>query len=158
MPNFFMSEKLQPIFFIKDRDNSKMLRETLEAGKIDQGLMPILENLFSLPITSCESCYGHPEKGSDPYFSYVEDAPQNEQDERFQRLFKEKITELNITINKRIGRDIVRIFFTEDDHGGGPKEYTFRFKIVDKKSFKENGRKILEIIWSEFSKYLSGLN
>ena len=153
-----MNEEFKPEkFFTKDEDNLEMLRQSLESKEIDKDIIPILEKFFSLPITPRESCYGHPEKAKSPYLSYVEDGAQNKQDEDFQRLFKEKIAELTTRINERIGSEAVNISLEEVDRGGGPKDYTLRFEIIDKKIFQENGKKLLDIIWGEFSKYLDEL-
>jgi hypothetical protein len=141
-------------FFTKDRNNSEMLRQSLKSKEIDKDIISTLEKFFSLPITPCESCYGHTEKLKEPYLSYVEDNAQSEQDENFQKLFKEKITELTAKINQRIGSEAVNIVLEKIDRGGGPKDYTLRFKIIDIKKFQEFGKKLLDIIWEEFSKYL----
>ncbi|MFH1030382.1 MAG: hypothetical protein V1770_03940 [bacterium] len=144
-------------FFTKDRDNLEMLKKSLESKEIEDDIIPILEKFFSLPITPRESCYGHAETNKNPYFSYVDDETQNEQELDIQRSFKEKISELTARINQKIGSEAVSISLEEIDHGGGPKDYTLRFEIVDKKIFQENGKKLLDIIWSEFSKYLDEL-
>ncbi len=151
-----MNEEFKPENFLpkKDRDNLDMLKQSLETKKIDQDIIPILEKFFSLPITPRESCYGHVETNKSPYLSYVDDASQNEQELRFQRLFKEKISELAIGINQKIGSEAVSTSLEEVDYGGGPKDYTLRFEIINKKMFQENGKNLLDIIWSEFSKYL----
>ena len=107
-----------------------------------------------MPITPRESCYGHAEKLEEPYLSYIEDDARNKQDENFQKLFKEKIAELTAKINQRIESESVNIVLEEIDRGEGPKDYTLRFKIIDIKKFQEFGKKILDIIWEEFSKYL----
>ncbi|MFH0854780.1 MAG: hypothetical protein V1891_04815 [bacterium] len=153
-----MIERQEPAkFFTKDRDNLEMLRQSLGSKEIDKDIIPILENFFSLPITPRESCYGHPEKAKSPYLSYVEDDAQSEQETNFQRLFKEKITELTARINEKIGSEAVNIVLKEVDRGGGPKDYTLRFEIIDKKNFQENGKKLLDIIWGEFYKYIGEL-
>lgn len=156
-----MNEEFKPEkFFTKDRDNLEMLRQSLESKKIDEDdedIIPILEKFFSLPITPRESCYGHAEESKSPYLSYVEDDVQNERDENFQKLFKEKFVELTTKINNRIGSEAVHVALEEVDHGGGPKDYTLRFEVVDKKIFQENGKKFLDIIWEEFSKYIDEL-
>ncbi len=153
-----MNEEFKPeIFFTKDRDSLEMLKQSLESKEIDEDMIPILEKFFSLPITPRESCYGHPETHKNPYLSYIDDETQNEQELSIQRLFKEKISELATKINEAIGSVVVSISLKEIDHGGGPKDYTLRFEIVDKKIFQENGKKLLDIIWGEFSKYLSEL-
>ncbi len=153
-----MNEEFKPEnFFTKDKDNLEMLKHSIESEEIDKGVIPILEKFFSLPITPHESCYGQPEKDKNPYLSYVEDNTQSEQEVNFQRLFKEKIAELTAKINQRIGGETVNISLEEIDHGGGPKNYTLRFNVVDKKIFQENGKKFLDIIWEEFSKYLDEL-
>ena len=153
-----MNEEFKPEkFFTKDEDNLEMLRQSLESKEIDKDIIPILEKFFSLPITPRESCYGHPEKAKSPYLSYVEDGAQNKQDEDFQRLFKEKIAELTTRINERIGSEAVNISLEEVDHGGGPKDYTLRFEIIDKKRFQKKGKKLLDTIWSEFSRYIGEL-
>lgn len=150
-----MNEKFKPEKkFTKDRDNLEMLKQSLESKEIDEDIIPILEKFFSLPITPRESCYGHVEKLKEPHLSYVEDDAQSEQDKNFQRLFKEKIAELTARINQKIGNEAVNIVLEEIDHGGGPKDYTLRFKIIDKKVFRDFGKKFLDIIWEEFSKYL----
>ena len=107
-----------------------------------------------MPITPRESCYGHAEKLEEPYLSYIEDDARNKQDENFQKLFKEKIAELTAKINQKIESESVNIVLEEIDRGGGPKDYTLRFKIIDIKKFEEFGKKFLDIIWEEFSKYL----
>jgi len=153
-----MNEEFKPErFFTKDRDNLEMLRQSLESKEIDEDIIPILKKFFSLPITPRESCYGHAETNKNPYLSYVNDETKNEQELSIQRLFKEKIAELTAKINQRIGSEAVNIVLEEIDHGGGPKDYTLRFEIIDKKIFQENGKKLLDIIWSEFSKYLDEL-
>ena len=145
-----MNEEFKPEkFFTKDRDNLEMLRQSLESKEIDEDLIPILEKFFSLPITPRESCYGHPEKTKGPYLSYVEDDAQSEREANFQKLFKEKIAELTAKINERIGSEAVNIVLEEVDRGGGPKDYTLRFELIDKK--------FLDIIWEEFSNYLDKL-
>ncbi|MBU2564200.1 hypothetical protein KKA23_01310 [Patescibacteria group bacterium] len=144
-------------FFTKDRDNLEMLHQSLDSKKIDANIIPILEKFFSLPITPRESCYGHVETNKSPYLSYVDDKTQDDQELSIQRLFKEKISELITRINEKIGSEAVNISLEEVDHGGGPKDYTLRFEIIDKKIFQENGKKLLDIIWSEFSKYLDKL-
>lgn len=150
-----MKEKLKPKeFFTKDRDNLEMLRQSLESKEIDEDIIPTLEKFFSLPITPRESCYGHVEKLKEPYFSYIEDDAQSEQDENFQKLFKEKIAELTTRINQKIGSEAVNIVLEEIDRGGGPKDYTLRFKIIDKKNFQKFGKNFFDIIWEEFSRYL----
>jgi len=142
-----MNEKFKPeIFFTKDRDNLEMLRQSLESKEIDVDMIPILEKFFSLPITPRESCYGHAEKTKNPYLSYVEDETQNERDKNFQKSFKDKITELTARINEIIGSEVVSVALEEIDRGGGPKDYTLRFEIVDKKIFQGNGKKLLAII------------
>ena len=153
-----MKEGFKPEnFFTKDRDNLEMLKQSLESKEIDQDIIPILEKFFSLPITPRESCYGHAETNKNPYLSYIDDETKNEQELAIQRLFKEKITELTARINQIIGSEAVSISLEEIDHGGGPKDYTLRFEIIDKKIFQENGKKLLDIIWDEFSKYLDEL-
>jgi hypothetical protein len=144
-------------FFTKDGDNSEMLKQSLESKKIDQEIVPILEKFFSLPITPRESCYGHVETNKSPYLSYVDDESQNKQELSFQRSFREKISELAARINQIIGSEAVSISLEEIDHGGGPKDYTLQFEIIDKKIFQENGKKLLNIIWDEFSEYLDEL-
>ncbi len=150
MKEKFKSEE----FFVKNRDNLKMLQQSLELEEIDKDIIPILEKFFLLPITPRESCYGHAEKLEEPYLSYIEDDARNKQDENFQKLFKEKIAELTAKINQRIESESVNIVLEEIDRGEGPKDYTLRFKIIDIKKFQEFGKKILDIIWEEFSKYL----
>lgn len=153
-----MNEKFKPEkFFTKDRDNLEMLKQSLESKEIDQDIIPILEKFFLLPITPRESCYGHIETNKSPYLSYVDDEMKNEQELGIQRDFKEKITELATKINQRIGSEAISISLKEIDRGGGPKDYTLRFEIIDKKIFQEMGKKFLAIIWEEFSKYLDEL-
>lgn len=153
-----MNKEFKPEkFFTKDRDNLEMLKQSLESKEIDKDIIPVLEKFFSLPITPRESCCGHVETNKSPYLSYVDDGTQNEQELSIQRLFKEKISELATRINQKIDSEAVSISLEEIDHGGGPKDYTLRFKIVDKKIFQENGKKLLDIIWGEFSKYLDEL-
>ena len=153
-----MNEEFKPENFLpkKDRDNLDMLKKSLESKEIDEDIVPILEKFFSLPITPRESCYGHPETNKNPYLSYVDDETHNEQELSIQRLFKEKINELAAKINETIGSEAVSISLEEINHGGGPKDYTLRFEIIDKKIFQENGIKLLDTIWGEFSKYLDG--
>jgi len=153
-----MSEKFEPQnSFTKDKDNLEMLRRSLESKEIDKDIIPILEKFLSLPITPRESCYGHVEESKGPYLSYVDDETKNEQELHIQRLFKEKIAELATRINQKIGSEVVRIDMEEVNHGGGPIDYTLRFEIIDEKIFQEFGKKILETIWDEFSKYLDEL-
>ncbi len=150
-----MNEEFKPEkFFTKDKDNLEMLRQSLKSKEIDEDVIPILEKFFSLPITPRESCYGHAEEGKSPYLSYVDDETQNEQELSIQRLFKEKITELAARINQKIGSEAVNIVLEKIDHGGGPKDYTLRFEVIDKKILQESGKKFLDVIWEEFSKYL----
>lgn len=146
----FNSEKL----FTKDKDNLEMLKESLASEEIDGNIVTILEKFYSLPITPRESCYGQVEELKEPYLNFVEDETSNEQDKNFQKLFKENITKLTVRINQKIGSNVVDITLEEIDHGGGPKDYTLRFKIIDKKAFQEFGKKFLNIIWEEFSEYL----
>ena len=134
-----------------------MLRQSLESKKIDEDIIPILEKFFSLPITPHESCYGHAETDKNPYLSYIDDETQNEHELSIQKSFREKIAELTIKINQRIGSEAVNIVLKEIDYDGGPKDYTLRFEIIDKKIFQENGKKLLDITWDEFSKYLDKL-
>lgn len=141
-------------FFTKDRDNLEMLRQSIESKKIDEDMIPILEKFFFLPVTPRESCYGHVETSKGPYLSFVEDETENEQEIIIQRSFKEKTSELANIINQRIGSEAVNTVLEEIDHGGGPKDYTLRFEIIDKRIFQKNGKKIFDIIWDEFSKYL----
>jgi hypothetical protein len=143
--------------FVKNSANLGMLRKSLESKEIDKDIVSILEKFFSLPITPRESCYGHPEKDSSPYLSYVEDDVKDEQSKKFQRLFRGKVMGLTRTINERIGSEVVNIILERIDHGGGPKDYTVRFEVINKKSFQENGKKVLDIIWSEFSKFIDEL-
>jgi hypothetical protein len=153
-----MVEEFKPEkFFTKDGDNLEMLKQSLQPKEIDEDITPILEKFFSLPITPRESCYGHVETNKSPYLSYVDDETQDGQELSIQRLFKEKISELTTRINQIIGSEAVSLSLEEIDHGGGPKDYTLRFKIIDKKIFQENGKKLLDIIWGEFSKYLDEL-
>lgn len=153
-----MNEEFKPeIFFTKDSDNLEMLKQSLESKEIDQDIIPILEKFFSLPITPHQSCYGHVETNKSPYLSYVDDETKNEQDLSIQRDFKEKITELAAKINQRIGSEAISISLEEVDRGGGPKDYTLRFEIIDKKIFQEMGKNFLDIIWEEFSKYINEL-
>jgi len=154
----FMGEKFKSErVFIKDSGDLDMLRQSLGSQEIDKGMIPVLEKFLSLPITPRESCYGQAEESKSPYLSYVEDDVQSERDKNFQRLFREKTTELAARINGRIGGEVVRITMEEADHGGGPKDYTMRFEIIDKKVFQENGDRILGVIWDEFSKYVDEL-
>jgi len=146
----FESEK----FFTKNKDNLEMLRQSLELEEIDKDIIPILEKFFSLPITPRESCYGHAEENKSPYLSYIEDEPQCELDKKFQTVFKEKISALTDRINQKIGSEAVSIILEVVDRGGGPKDYTLKFKVINKKNFQEFGKKILDIIWEEFSKYI----
>ena len=143
--------------FIKDQNNLEMLKEALKSKNIDTEIVPILEKFISLPITPRESCYGHIESNKNPHLSYVNDDIKNEQDLNIQKLFKEKIGELATRINQKIGSEAVKIDLDEEDHGGGPIDYTLWFYIIDKKIFQESGKKILDIIWDEFSKYLDEL-
>ncbi|MBU1036685.1 hypothetical protein KKF32_01450 [Patescibacteria group bacterium] len=153
-----MKEKIKPKeSFTKDRDNLEMLRQSLKSEEIDKDIIPILEKFFSLPITPRESCYGHAKTLKEPYLSYVEDGIQSEQDENFQELFKEKITELTTKINQRIGNETVNIVLEKIDRDGGPKDYTLRFEIIDKENFQKFDEKFLDIIWDEFSRYLDEL-
>jgi hypothetical protein len=153
-----MNKEFRPEkFFTKDRDNLEMLRRSLESKEIDEDIIPILEKFFSLPITPRESCYGHVETNKSPYLSYVNDETKDEQELNIQKLFREKIAELATKINQKIGSEAVNIVLEEIDHGGGPKDYTLRFEILDKKIFQKNGKKLLDIIWDEFSKYLNEL-
>ena len=153
-----MNEKFRPEkFFTKDRDNLEMLKQSLESKEIDEDIIPILEKFFSLPITPRESCYGHMETNKSPYLSYVDDETKDEQELIIQKSFREKTSELATRINQRIGSEAVNIVLEEIDHGRGPKDYTLRFEIIDKKIFQENGKKLLDTIWDEFSKYLDEL-
>ncbi len=153
-----MSETLRSEkFFTRDRDNLEMLKQSIESKEIDEDIIPILEKFFSLPITPHESCYGHVETNKIPYLSYVDDETQDEQELSIQRLFKEKISELTARINERIGSEAVNVSLEEVDYDGGPKDYILRFEIIDKKTFQENGKKLLDAIWSEFSKYIGEL-
>lgn len=151
-----MIEKQEPVF-TKNIDNSEMLKRSLESEGMDADIIPVIEKFFSLPITPRESCYGHIEELKDPYFSYIEDDVQNEREKNFQKLFKERIAELTAAINKRIGSEAVSLVLEEMDHGGGPKNYTLRFEIIDEKVFQENSKEFLGIIWEEFSIYLDEL-
>lgn len=151
--DIIMSETLQPQHsFTK----AEMLRAAMESKEVDQGVIPIIEKFFSMPITPTESCYGHPEEGKTPYFSYSEDDVKSNEDEDFQKSFKEKIAELQVRINNRIGGDVVVVTIETDDYGGGPKNHTVRFQISDKIYFEEHGKQIVDIIWDEFSKYIDG--
>jgi len=153
-----MNKEFRPEkFFTKDRDNLEMLQHSLESKEIDEDIIPILEKFFSLPITPRESCYGHMETNKSPYLSYVDDETKDEHELIIQKSFREKTSELATRINQRIGSEAVNIVLEEIDHGGGPKDYTLRFEIINKKIFQENGKKLLDIIWEEFSKYLDGL-
>ena len=153
-----MNEEFKPkVLFAKDSDNLKMLSNSLESKEIDQEIVPVLNKFFSLPITPRESCYGHPEEDKSPYLSYVEDDVNIEKDKNFQKTFKEKIQELTDAINQRIGGEVVSINLEEIDRGGGPKDYTLRFEVVDKDEFKKTGKEIITIIWDEFSKYLDAI-
>lgn len=140
--------------FMKDRDNLEMLRQSLESKEIDEDMIPILEKFIVLPITPRESCYGHAKEFKSPYLSYVEDDVHNESDKKFQKLFREKIVELATRINYRIGSEAIRIDLEEVDHGKGPKDYTLRFQIIDNEGSEENIKKIIHIVWDEFSKYI----
>lgn len=152
-----MNEEFKPEkFFTKDRDNLEMLKQSLKSKEIDENIIPILEKFFSLPITPRESCYGHLETNKNPYLSYVDDETQDEQELGIQRLFKEKISALATRINQIIGSEAISVSLEEVYRGGGPKDYTLRFEIIDKK-IQENGKKLLDIIWGEFSKYLDEL-
>ncbi len=153
-----MNEEFRPQkFFTKDRDNLEMLRQSIESKEIDDEIIPILEKFFLLPITPRESCYGHVETNKRPYLSFVDDKTENEHELIIQKSFKEKTAELATLINQRIGSEAVNTALEEIDHGGGPKDYTLRFEIIDKRIFQENGKKFLDIIWEEFSKYLDEL-
>lgn len=153
-----MNELLKPkSVFVKSEDNFRMLQASLETREIDEDIVPIIEKFFSLPMTPIESCYGHVAKDNDPYLSYVEDDVADEQARNFQRLFKERINELATRINGEIGDNAVRIFLDEVDHGGGPKDYTLRFEIIDKNLFQEKGNEVLAIIWQKFSDYIDNL-
>ncbi|MBT4349248.1 hypothetical protein HOD19_00495 [bacterium] len=153
-----MNKEFKPeISFSKDKSNLEMLQKSLESEEIDKDIIPILEKFFSLPITPHQSCYGHAETNKEPYLSYVDDETTNESELSIQRNFKEKIIELVARINQQIGSEAVNISLEEVDHKRGPKDYTLRFEIIDKKSFLQNGKKILAIIWDEFSKYLDEL-
>ena len=92
-----------------------------------------------------------------PYLSYVEDDAQNEKDKHFQKLFKENLPRWSTRITSRIGSEAMRINLEEIDPGGGPKDYTLRFEIIDGKKFQAAGKVFLAIIWEEFSKYIDGL-
>ncbi len=153
-----MNEELKPEkFFSKDADNLEMLKQSLESKEIDQDIIPVLEKFLSLPITPRESCYGHPETNTSPYLSFVDDETQNETELIMQKSFREKISLLSEKINQKIGGKAINVSLDEADHGGGPKDYTLRFEIVDKTKFQETGKKFLDTIWEEFSKYLEEL-
>lgn len=153
-----MSEKFESgNVFLKDRGNLDMLKRALASAEIDKDIIPILEKFILLPITPIESCYGHADKDINPYFSYVNDDVSNEKDKNFQKLFKEKISELAKSINENIGEKTVDAVLEEIDHGGGPKDFTLSFKINDKINFQKNGKNILDTIWGEFSKYINNL-
>jgi hypothetical protein len=153
-----MNEKIKSEkIFIKDKDNLEMLQKSLKLKEMDKHIIPILKKFFSLPITSRESCYGDIKTNKNPYLSYVDDETRDEQELNIQKSFREKITELATKINQRIGSKAVNIVLEEIDRGGGPKDYTLRFEIIDKKIFQENDKKLLDIIWDEFSKYLDEL-
>lgn len=162
-----MTEKFESgKLFVKGNENSQMLKESLESGQIDQDLIPFLQKFFLLPITPRESCYGHVERDEqgkiervkEPYLGYVEDDIQAEQGKRIQNLFKERLAELNSKINERIGNKIVRIDLEAENFGEmGPKAYTLRFIILDKKLFKEKDHELLNAIWEEFSRYIDKL-
>jgi len=142
------------IFYTKDIDNLEMLRQSLESKEIDKDIIPILKKFFSLPITPRESCYGYVEKLKEPYLSYIEDSVQNGKDENFQKLFKEKVTELATRINQRIGSEAINVVLEKINRGEGPEDYTLRFKIINEKAFQKLGKEFLDIVWDEFSKYL----
>ncbi len=144
--------------FVKDGANLEMLKRSLESKEIDVDIIPILEKFFSLPITPRESCYGHMETGKEPYLSYVDDEALNEDDLAIQKRFKENVIQLQTKINARIDREAINIILEEIDHKKGPKDYTLQFEIIDKEIFQKNGKELLEIIWDEFSKYISELN
>lgn len=156
------SEKL----FVKNNENNQMLQASLDSGRIDQELIPFLKKFFLLPITPRESCYGHIkkdyqtkiEKVKYPYLSYVEDDTLVEQEKNIQKLFKTGLPELNLKINQKIGNDIVKIDMEIENFGeSGPKNYTLRFTITDKKYFEEKEKELLNIVWDEFSKYIDEL-
>lgn len=158
----FKSEKL----FAKNNENHQMLQASLWSGRIDQELIPFLKKFFLLPITPRESCYGHIKKDNQnktekvkyPYLSYVEDDTLVEQEKNIQKLFKERLPELNLKINQKIGSEIVQIDMETENFGeSGPKNYTLRFTITDKKYFEEKEQELLSIVWDEFSKYVDDL-
>lgn len=149
--------KVEKNFYHKDRDNLEMLKLSIASERVDADIIPILEKFFSLPITPTESCYGHVETGKNPYLGYVNDEAENLKDLSIQKSFKEKINELSAVINRRIGVEIVDVLLEEINHGAGPKDCTLRFDIKDDKVFKEMGKKLLDIIWEEFSTYIKNL-
>jgi hypothetical protein len=140
--------------FIKDQDNLEMLKKSQELKDLDKEMLPILQKFFLLPMTPIESCYGHPENGKDPYLSYVDDISLDDSVNEMQLFFREKLDELQSRINRRLGGEIVNMNLEKTEHGGGPNDYTIRFRIDDKAIFKERGKEIIDVIWDEFNKYL----
>jgi len=153
-----MGEKYLPNIFTKDNDDTEMLKKALESKDLDPEIIPILEKFLSLPITPTQSCYGHIDQNKTPHLSYVEDdTQQNQENISIQKSLRSRLPELNNSINQRLGSEAVKIILEEDDHGGGPKEYTIQFKIIDRESFQKLKDVFLNIIWEEFAKYLDSL-
>lgn len=134
-----------------------MLKRGLESKNIDPEMVPILKKFFLLPITPHQSCYGHIEEHKNPYLSYIDDETQNKKELEMQKKFKGKILELTERINQKIGSHIVNVSLERVEHGGGPKDYTLRFDIANKEILQDDGEKILDTIWEEFSRYLDQL-
>lgn len=152
-----MTEKYRPKIFIKNTDSLGMIKDSIKSKDLDPEMVPILEKFFSLPITPIESCYGHADRNKSPYICYIEDPEQDKDQTDIQTSLKSNLSQLRDAINNRVDGNVVEIDLEETDHGRGPKDYTVRFKITDKKIFQELDSNLLSIIWEEFAKYLSDL-
>jgi hypothetical protein len=155
-----MNEKIKTgYFYTKDKDFTEKLHKDFKSEWIDDDILPIFKHFFSLPITPIESCYGHPEKNKSPYFCYIEDNVENEQDKEFQKLFMEKIIGLAERINKRIGNETIKLtignlsWYVEGK--GNLKGHMINFNIIDQKKWQESGKEITNIIWEEFSRAIN---
>ena len=128
--------------------NKMMLAEALRSGNIDPEVRPFLKRFFVLPITPTESCYGHPEKGSMPYISYVQDDVYDEQtNANNTRFLTECETQLAGRINAHLKNPWVVIHVETESYGSGPQVHTIHFSIDDCEVYEKHGEVILKTIW-----------
>jgi hypothetical protein len=164
-------------------EKQRLLDHLVASRDFDQVLLPILHNLYRLPVTTCESCSGHLSRhdstkvdlGKPPYVVIAEDTVSLIQDVQTQQRFRSELPRLERAINDLLGQQAVSVqllgYIAEVPDKSEPDGYRLQRFSLDETldqgypysiEFHFNaplaevidGGTVLSTIWHEFSAYV----